>query len=378
MRMNALRVLVVDDEYWIRMAVIRALRDFTVPVRDVGEEVRFDIEEAETGEDAIAKITQQPPHIVLLDLKLPGISGLDVLEQVAAQKLDTLVIMITAYASIETAVVATKRGAYDFLAKPFTPEELENALGKAARHIVVAEHARRLAREKQQVRFQFISVLAHELKAPLNAIEGYLQAIHDRTAGDNPKIYEHMLERSLVRTRFMRKLILDLLDLTRIESGQKQRALAGVLLCDVANAAIETTAPDAADRKITVELKCEPDTTMRADRDEIEIVLNNLISNAIKYNKDGGKVTVDIKRTGDEITLAVSDTGIGIDKDDLARLFESFVRIKTEKTVDILGSGLGLSIVKKIALLYNGSVSVASEPEAGSTFTVMLRDTAEG
>lgn len=376
--MNALRVLVVDDEYWIRMAVIRALRDFTVSVRDVGEDVRFEIDEAETGEEAVAKIGVQPPHILLLDMKLPGIGGLEVLEHVASQKLNTLVIMITAYASIETAVVATKRGAYDFLAKPFTPEELENALGKAARHIVVAEHARRLAQEKQQVRFQFISVLAHELKAPLNAIEGYLQAIHDRTAGDNPKIYERMLDRSLVRTRFMRKLILDLLDLTRIESGQKQRELAAVVLGDVAAAAIETTAPDAAERNIAVELKCASGTTMNADRDEIEIVLNNLISNAIKYNREGGKVTVDINRSGNDVTLAVSDTGIGIDKDDLARLFESFVRIKTEKTVDILGSGLGLSIVKKIALLYNGTVSVASEPEVGSTFTVVLRDAKEG
>ena len=104
--MHTLRVLVVDDEYWIRMAVNRALQRFSVTVPDVGEEVRFATEDAETGEAAIELIDKAAPHILLLDLKLPGIDGLAVLEHVADHKLDTLVIMITAYASIETAVVA--------------------------------------------------------------------------------------------------------------------------------------------------------------------------------------------------------------------------------------------------------------------------------
>ena len=94
-------------------------------------------------------------------------------------------IMITAYASLETAVTATRRGAYDFLAKPFTPEELRGAVRKAARHLILQRQARRLAEEKRQVRFQFISVLAHEMKAPIAAIEGYLQMIRERALGES-------------------------------------------------------------------------------------------------------------------------------------------------------------------------------------------------
>jgi len=374
--MSVLRVLVVDDELWIRAAVARDLSEYAITIPDMDEKVSFQIDEAESGEQALQKIEDAPPHIMLLDLKLPGISGLDVLEQLAQQRPDVVTIMITAYASIETAVRATKSGAYDFLAKPFTPEELEHVMQKASRHIVIAERAKALAEQQRQVRFQFISVLAHELKAPLNAIEGYLNVIHDHSAGNDQRVYEQMLARCLTRTRYMRKMIIDLLDLTRIESGLKKRELSTIDLLDVAQSAVETAAPDAAERNVTVTLHCEAPVRFLADRNEIEIVLNNLISNAVKYNREGGCVNINLVRNGPEVRIDVSDTGIGLTQEEIKRLFEPFVRIKNDKTVGILGSGLGLAIVRKIASMYNGGVSVTSEPDAGSTFTVTLSEPA--
>lgn len=364
----------MDDEYWIRAAVSRDLINFRISVPDVDGAVSFLVEEAGSGEEALEKIGGAVPHIVLLDMKLPGINGLEVLEQLATAYPDILTVMITAYASIETAVRATKCGAYDFLAKPFTPEELENVLQKAARHIIVAERARALAQEQRQVRFQFLSVLAHELKAPLNAIEGYITAIEDRSAGTDQRVYDEMMRRCRVRTKFMRKLIIDLLDLTRIESGQKKRELDRIDLVECARTAIETVAPDAAERDVTVQITGDESVIMRADRTEIEMVFNNLVSNAVKYNKKGGSVTVNVARLGNEITISIADTGIGMTQEEAARLFDSFVRIKNEKTFGILGSGLGLAIVKKVAALYNGQASVTSEPDVGSTFSVVLRD----
>ena len=167
--METLRVLVTDDEMGMRLGVSRTLRDFTVRVPDVNDVVGFTVSEAETGEAALEIIEQSPPDILLLDYKMPGISGLDVLDRIAGKYGEMLTIMITAYASIETAVIATKRGAYDFLAKPFTPDELKNTIRKAAARIILARQTRKLADEKRQVRFEFISVLGHELKAPLNA-----------------------------------------------------------------------------------------------------------------------------------------------------------------------------------------------------------------
>jgi len=287
---ETLKVLVVDDEPGMQTGAARALRDFTVRVPDIGEDVAFEVDHAESGEEALQRIEADPPCILLLDHKLPGMSGLDVLDRLADKHQDMLTIMITAYATLETAVDATKRGAYDFLAKPFTPAELRNVVRKATGRIVLARQARRLAQEKRRVRFEFISVLAHELKSPLAAVEGYLNIIRDRVAGDDLTAYDEMVARSLARLGGMRKLILDLLDLTRIESGQKRRELTDVDLPAVAGEVIQTLRADAEARRITVALRADGAGTLRADRGEIAIILANLLSNAIKYNHDGGRV----------------------------------------------------------------------------------------
>jgi two-component system sensor histidine kinase/response regulator len=280
--------------------------------------------------------------------------------------------MITAYATLETAIDATKRGAYDFLPKPFTPEELRVAVRRAVKHLVVQRQARRLAEEKRQVRFQFISVLGHELKAPLAAIEGYLQILRDGTAGNDPAVQAQVVERALIRAGGMRRLIAELLDLTRIESGQKRRELAEVDVRDVARAAIETATPAARERHVEIVLHAPEHVPAVADRGELEILLNNLVSNAVKYNREGGRVDVVIEEADGGVRLIVADTGIGLTAEEARRLFQEFVRIKNDRTRGIPGTGLGLSIVKKLAQLYGGDVTVRSEPGVGSTFEVSL------
>lgn len=369
-----LRLLVVDDEAGMRMAVERALRSFRVELDDLDVRVGLQTSGVESGEEAVEIIESRPPDLVLLDHKMKGMSGLDVLARFEDSDLDLLVIMITAYASLETAISATKKGAYDFLAKPFTPAQLKASVRNAISHLLTARHARKLQEERKRVRFQFISVLAHELKAPLGAIEGYLHILKDGTGMDDPAVFERVVDRSMVRLQGMRKLILDLLDLTRIESGQKKRHLEEVDLVEVARTSRETMEPDAAAREIDIAIDCDSDSLcLTGDRSELEIVLNNLISNAVKYNREGGSVTVRLRRAGEMAKVSVSDTGIGMTEEEQARLFEEFTRIKNEKTRDILGSGLGLSIVRRIADMYGGEVSVESEPDVGSTFTVTLR-----
>jgi signal transduction histidine kinase len=167
-------------------------------------------------------------------------------------------------------------------------------------------------------------------------------------------------------------MILDLLDLTRIESGNRKRDLAEVDVCEVARASIETIMPDATAQNVAVELQASGPITMLADRGELEIVCNNLCSNAVKYNREGGRVTVAVGAESGQVCIAVSDTGIGMSPQEAGQLFREFVRIKNPHTRNILGSGLGLSIVKKVAALYGGDVTVQSETGVGSTFTVLL------
>ena len=369
---DTLRVLVVDDEVGMRLAVERALRTYAVPLPDLDMEVQFQIAQAGSGEEALEIIKSAPPDLLLLDHKLPGISGIDVLTELSSLGADLLTVMITAYASIGTAVQATKLGAFDFLAKPFTPDELKMAMRKATRHFVVQRQARRLAEEKRQIRFQFLSVLAHELKSPLAAIEGYLFILRDKLAGDDPAAYDKVVNRSLIRIEGMRKLIFDLLDLTRIESGQKTRELVPLDLLESIRTGMETVAPAAAEKQVTVELHAAGPLPMTGDKGEIEIILNNLLSNAVKYNRDGGRVDVRVEGRGAQIEIAVADTGIGMSEAECERLFGEFVRIKNEKTRNIQGSGLGLSIVRRLVRLYGGDAVVTSEPGVGSTFTVTL------
>jgi signal transduction histidine kinase len=372
--METLRVLVVDDETGMRLAIARVLGTLTIrPGVEADTTVSFEVVTAETGEEALERMSASVPDILLLDLKLPGISGLEVLRQVNERNLPTLTVMITAYATLQTAIDATKSGAHDFLPKPFTPDELRIAVRRVVKHLLVQRQARRLAEEKRQVRFQFISVLGHELKAPLAAIEGFLQILKDGTAGTDPGVQAQVIERALARAGGMRRLISELLDLTRIESGQKRREFADVDLREVAQSALDALASAAADQKLTLALHAPERLVVVADRGELEILLNNLISNAVKYNRAGGRVDLTIATAPDGVRLEVADTGIGLSPEESARLFQEFVRIRNDRTRAIPGTGLGLSIVRKLAQLYGGDVTVTSQPNVGSTFRVMLK-----
>lgn len=372
--METLRILVIDDEENMRMAIERVLSKHTFVCAEVQHDVGFTVQQAGSGEDGLKICEEAIPDILLLDQKLPGISGLEVLERISPRAPDMLTVMITAYASIEAAVRATKQGAYDFLPKPFTPAELKYVVQKAAGRILLARSARRLAEEKKRIRFEFIRVLGHELKAPLGAVSNYLSLLKKQTLGAELKAYEEVVDRSQVRLEQMQKLVADLLDMTRIESGQRARELLELDIVEVARRSLELIEPQAQPRGISIRLEAPPTLALRADRTEMEMIFNNLISNAVKYNRDGGSVVITLGRDPEGVLFVVSDTGIGMSTEESARLFGEFVRIKNEKTVRILGSGLGLSIVKRLVELNNGTISVESAPDVGTTFTIRLKN----
>jgi signal transduction histidine kinase len=163
------------------------------------------------------------------------------------------------------------------------------------------------------------------------------------------------------------------MDLTRLESGKKSREIRKVDLFQVARIAMDTMEPMAIQKNVKMHLDCPETLTITADPDEMEIVLNNLVSNAVKYNKDGGSVYVTLNQLNSSINIKVEDTGIGMTEAETALLFQEFVRIKNEKTKLITGSGLGLSIVKKLVEgTYQGTISVKSLPDIGTTFSVVL------
>lgn len=372
--MATLNVLIVDDEAGIRSGITRVLSNFAVDFPFLEEEFTFNLTECESGEEAIRIIESQPVDIVLLDNKLPGMDGIDVLEHINKKKYDCCVMMITSYASLDLAVQATQNGAYNFVPKPFTPAELKTSMENITKHLYLKRMTRNLTDDGKESRFRFLSILSHELKSPINAIEGYLITMQERQAGNNLDDYEVMLNRCIERIKGMRTLIMDLLDLTRLESGKKVRENTKVDLVEIARITKDTVSPLAIQKNVSVHIDSDADQIfLSADTEEIKIIFNNLISNAVKYNIDGGDVYCKIAQNNGLIKITVKDTGIGMTAEDLSKLFGDFVRIKNEKTRAITGSGLGLSITKKIVEeSYGGVIHVTSVPDQGSTFTVEL------
>ena len=370
--MSTLNVLVIDDELGMRLGVKRILESYQLSLPDFKQQVSFSVEAVETGAAGLEILKSRSIDILILDHKLPDILGLEVLSHIEQHNIDVLTIMITAFASLEVAISATKSGAYDFLAKPFTPEDLRYRIDKAAKHIFLHRRAQQLEEEKKQVRFQFISVLAHELKAPLAAIDGYLNLMERKIAGNDLSSYENMIERSKLRISGMFKMIMDLLDLTRIESGNKKRNIRQIDVLALAKNSVEAVMLDAEKRKISLQLHAPEQLLVQADEDEFQIILNNLLTNAVKYNRDEGKVDLYLMLEGGQLTIKCCDTGIGMSPEELERLFSEFFRIKNSKTKNILGSGLGLSILKKIVDLYNGEIKVESTPDVGTNFILIL------
>lgn len=371
--MATLKILVIDDEPGIRSGISRILQNFRVDFPFMDEPIDFAITDVATGETGMELLTSEPFDILLLDHKLPGIQGIEVLERIKKQGIDVLVAMITSYASLELAVKATRDGAFDFIPKPFTPHELRSSIENISKHLYLKRMTSKLNREGRQIRFQFLSVLSHELKTPLNSIEGYLQIMKERQAGNDISAYENMISRSLERIRGMRNLIMDMLDLTKLESEKTISRREPLNLKEIAQVAVDSMRPYAIQKDVDIYINQPVAVTFKAVREEMEIIFNNLISNAVKYNKQGGRVDCNILRNNTkEIVISVSDTGIGLSENEIQRIFEEFYRVKNPETKSISGSGLGLSIMKKIVELYNGRIDVASTPGKGSTFTVIL------
>ena len=370
--MEKLKILVVDDEPGIRMGIKRGLRNLVVSFPFHDDDFEYEIVDVETGEEAIKIIDKGDIDIVLLDNKLPGIEGVEVLEYIKNKNFDLAVMMITSYASIDLAVKATNNGAFNFMPKPFTRQELVSSVENITKHLFLKRMTRKMKVEGKKIRFQFLSVLSHELKSPLNAVEGYLQIMKDKQAGNELAAYEKMIDRSLERIKAMRNLIMDMLDFTRIESGKKARNIILTDIIQIAHTAVDSIEPAARQKMLKIITDFPDELYLKADASELEIIFNNLLSNAVKYNKEQGEIYFSIKKLENEIAIKVEDTGIGMSEEEKSNLFKEFMRAKNAKTRNITGTGLGLSIMKKIVDLNKGRIEVESQIDKGSCFRVFL------
>jgi len=359
---KAARVLVIDDEESMRDSCSQIILKEGLTA-----------ETAENGEAGLKKIVESKPDIVLIDLKMPGMGGLEILEKLNEIDPAVIAVVITGYGTVESAVDAMKRGAYDFLQKPFTPEELRRVMRRGLGRRKLILETERLRREKKIMEENFITMVSHQLRSPLAAIQQYFEVILSGISGGLGDKQKEMIQRASDRLEGLLSLVNDWLDMARMDKGLIVERLEPLSLENLINKLVDFMRPLGNERKISVEApRVSGNPLVLGDAETLEQVFTNLINNAIKYNKSDGSVQIEIREEQDFVVAEITDTGIGIAEEHLPFIFDQFYRVNRKEGQKTNGTGLGLSIAKKIIDLHGGSISVSSTFGKGSTFVVAL------
>jgi signal transduction histidine kinase len=221
----------------------------------------------------------------------------------------------------------------------------------------------------------FVSLVAHEVKSPLAATEGWLNLVLSGMLKQEPAEERRMIERALVRVRTLRGMVNELLNLTAIQTGNFALKRTAVDAGAVVREAVDRCRENAAERAITMVFDGAPtsaETIFLADRDALAMIYGNLVENAVKYSRPNGNVSVRVRRDGIYVAVSVADDGIGISAEDARKVFDEFYRVRGEQTASITGTGLGLSLVKRLTELHEGTVTLTSTLGVGSEFTVRI------
>ena len=358
---NKPKILIIDDEEVILDSCAAILAGST-----------YQLATASNGTQGLELVAEYQPDLVFVDLKMPGISGLEVLEKIHALDPTIVTIVITGFATVSSAVAAMKQGAYDFLPKPFTPDEFRMITRRSIekRNLVLETIA--LRREKEMLRANFAAIISHELKAPLGAVQQNMFTLVAELANVTTEDQQRRLERMKTRIGDLIALIRTWLRVfsTDIETIKKSFKPISVPL--IIAKAVESVEPHAIRKDIEIITALEePLSFVYGEEVTLTEALVNISNNAVKYSHAGSKITIKAKEQNAQVVISVSDTGIGISEEDLPFIFDDFYRGKPDQSVE-RGCGLGLALSKRIVETHDGSIAAESEPGKGSMFVIKL------
>lgn len=360
--MDVPKILVIDDEEIARVSCRRVL------ARE-GMQVTL----ASSGREGLEKLLCEPFDLVLVDLKMPEMDGVEVVRRIRDIDSSIVTVLITGYATIESAVAAVKEGAYDYLPKPFTPEELLIVVHRGLEKRRLDLESRALREEKEAMERNFVTMVTHQLRSPLAAILQYFEVLLGGIGGDLTEAQGEMLSRAKERLESLMQLINDWLDMSRLSEGDIVRRLQPTRLADCVEAALKGLDWAAKEKGVALEVQIPSDLApVMADADSLREALSNLVANAIKYNRVGGRVSIRARRQGSCVVVDVEDTGVGIDAKEIPFIFHQFYRGKDRDVRAQQGTGLGLTIAQKVVRAHGGTLTVASEKGKGSVFSLTL------
>ncbi len=359
------RILIVDDS-----------PDNIFLIQSILQEEGYAIETAENGEEALAKIDQFSPDLILLDVMMPVMDGYEVTRRVRNNAALPFmpILLITAYDQLSVAR-GLDTGADDFIRKPVEYDELMARVRSLLRLKHSVDERDQIASQRED----FVSRLTHDLRTPMVAADRMLSLLSQGVMGDLSSDVQEAIDIMSRSNQNLLTMVNTLLEVYRYEAGRKALIFSPVDLTTLANEVVEELSPIAIDKGLILELGIIPTKPLlvKGDRLELYRVMTNLVGNAVKFT-DRGCVTVDLMMSqGDArnaksslpiVSLAVRDTGAGIPADEHAMLFESFVTGKHKRS----GSGLGLHLTRRIVEAHNGEIRVNSKVGEGSTFTVLL------
>lgn len=355
------KIIIIDDE--------EVVLDSCTMILEGGG---YSVSTASNGSLGLTLVEQIQPDLVFIDLKMPGIPGIEVLEKITASNPTTVSIVITGYATVTSAVEAMKKGAYDFLPKPFTPDEfrLITKRGLERRRLMLETIA--LRREKEMLRENFAAIVSHELKSPLGAIQQNLYALSSELTGVISESQQARFERMKSRIDDLIKLINSWLRVMSIDIAKISENFSPISLSSVITKSIEIVEPQAVRKDIQIITSID-ESMQSVEGEEVSFqeALVNLIGNAIKYSYPGGKIILQAKQVEDSIVITISDSGVGIPKEELPYLFVDFYRGKSGMEIED-SHGLGLTISRRIIEAHKGTISVESEQGKGTTFSIKV------
>jgi len=375
------KILVTDDD-------LNTLKTLSANLEDMG----YRVATATKGQEALELIRKRGFNIIIADIKLPDISGLEILETAKELNPETAVIMITGHASLETAVNAINEGAYAYILKPVAMSELETTINNALREqrllsenreLVESlqqsnkrmEEANRALEQVSQAKSDFTARMSHELRTPLNSIIGFSEVLLSKKMSPADRAtHEEFLGYIHISAEHLLHLIDSILDLSKIEAGKltlEPREFDFRVLLEDVNI---TVLPMLTAKKQTITIEIgEGVNTIFADEPKMRQIFLNLLSNAHKFTPRKGNIKVVCQMENPHLLhCSVIDNGIGISPQDQQRIFEEFGQAKENPTDNARGVGLGLSIAKRLVELHGGSIWIISEPGGGSTFTFTI------
>ena len=349
--------------------------------REIGNE-RYKLRRVATYEEAVELNSPSEYDVCLLDYRLGAHDGLELMQDLRKLGFQCPMILLTGQTDDEIDRRAMKAGASDYLTKGgIYAQNLERSIRYSIQQKQLAEERIRAVREQaareeaeaaNQAKDDFLAVLSHELRTPLNAMLGWVRLL--KTNPDSEEIFDkavEAIERSAVtQTKFVE----DLLDINRIVNGTIRLTMRSFSLNQLTKLAVEAIRPTAEANSLTLGLQSAAEEfVIVGDSERVQQIVNNLLSNALKFTPEGGSITVQLERDGDNALIRVTDSGQGINKEFLPRVFERYKQANNSTTNRKGGLGLGLAIVKHLVELHGGTISVQSEGEGkGSIFTVQF------